>query len=1006
MKTKRIVSLALATVVLFGIVLGVSIVNRQNNFDFQIADGEELLDSEQLNGLLPDEHADMKETYVPESDVSGLRDDEEGVEEENEDNGSQVVQAQATEASYNTRDYVTSVRTKYQAGESICWAYSTSTAIEYLLAIKKGVQYEISPKIMDYRMTFPTYSYNESGVSNASYENYYAISNFNRPLGKAANAQLMLAIFDDPLALVSDSKFLSIIKENDSRLAYLNNPPLVHYDDIWKNGYSGIYNVKQTYSKINDPSNTDYIVTGARDIRFPYYGINTDPDNSQIKRADVIQDIKNVIKTYGAVTAGVNVNSACYDYYSSTNNVVFVNDYDSDGNGGNCSVPNHAIVLVGWYEDSSWLAEYGGGVFVVQNSYGDKGDSYVASNLKNYNYYLSYNSILEVRSFYDIENYNLHDHHYSLKDYQAEITAPSSSELVYEFKASKKEKLAALTLSEHFVSRKFDVYISSKYTNNTYQKVNSSSFAVYPGISKYTFETAVMVEGNYKIKLVKTSGDNINSAYRKYNNMIVYTDDVFELSFDVREGSGTPSNQYCLAAGTATTCSVTIGTTVPTRSGYTFGGWTASWDDYYQGIIYNSGDAITLSADKVLYAVWNENRVTRTLTFDKNTSENVSNMPTTNPSCEARVVTAPSCQVTIPSNKPTRSGYTFGGWTASWDDYYQGIIYNPGNTIELSANTTLYAVWNTNSTTFTLSFNANSGSGAPANQTCTATGTATSCSITISSTRPTRAGYTFQGWANSATATTAAYQPGGSITLSANKTIYAVWKLNSTTFTLSFNANSGSGAPANQTCTATGTATSCSITISSTRPTRAGYTFQGWANSATATTAAYQPGGSITLSANKTIYAVWAIIEPDVIVTIKTPNDVSVSVSNRVLTIAADKACMLVGRKGSNYSLVTASSTIEQNNIVTRNYSISGYDEVIVVLKGDGNMDGVISTADSNLANRSLISPALRPYRVLAALEKIILDLDGDGIVTTADSNLINRSLISPTLRPYKKIAW
>ena len=142
------------------------------------------------------------------------------------------------------------------------------------------------------------------------------------------------------------------------------------------------------------------------------------------------------------------------------------------------------------------------------------------------------------------------------------------------------------------------------------------------------------------------------------------------------------------------------------------------------------------------------------------------------------------------------------------------------------------------------------------------------------------------------------------------------------------------------------------------------------------------------------------------IVTIKTPNDVSVYTNNKVLTITADKACMLVGRKGSSYSLVTAISMIEQDGIVTRDYNISGYDEVIVVLKGDGNMDGVISTADSNLANRSLISSALRPYRVLTALERIILDLDGDGVVTTADSNLINRSLISPTLRPYKKIAW
>ena len=157
--------------------------------------------------------------------------------------------------------------------------------------------------------------------------------------------------------------------------------------------------------------------------------------------------------------------------------------------------------------------------------------------------------------------------------------------------------------------------------------------------------------------------------------------------------------------------------------------------------------------------------------------------------------------------------------------------------------------------TFTLDYSLNGGSGAPKSHSCTTTGT--SCAVAISGVAPTRAGYTFLGWADSASATSASYQPGGSITLSGDKTIYAVWRLNSVTRTLTFNANNGTGAPANQTCTATGTATSCAITISSTAPTRAGYTFLGWADSASATSASYQPGGSITLSGDKIIYAVW-----------------------------------------------------------------------------------------------------------------------------------------------------
>ena len=69
---------------------------------------------------------------------------------------------------------------------------------------------------------------------------------------------------------------------------------------------------------------------------------------------------------------------------------------------------------------------------------------------------------------------------------------------------------------------------------------------------------------------------------------------------------------------------------------------------------------------------------------------------------------------------------------------------------------------------------------------------------------------------------------------------------------MSYDANGGTGAPAAQTKTH-GTA----LTLSSTKPTRTGYTFLGWAASKTATSAQYQPGGSYTANAAATLYAVW-----------------------------------------------------------------------------------------------------------------------------------------------------
>lgn len=77
--------------------------------------------------------------------------------------------------------------------------------------------------------------------------------------------------------------------------------------------------------------------------------------------------------------------------------------------------------------------------------------------------------------------------------------------------------------------------------------------------------------------------------------------------------------------------------------------------------------------------------------------------------------------------------------------------------------------------------------------------------------------------------------------------------VNSINYTISYNANGGSGAPANQTKTYGQT-----LTLSTTAPTRPCHTFLGWAASASATSASYQPGQSYTANANLTLYAVWA----------------------------------------------------------------------------------------------------------------------------------------------------
>ena len=206
--------------------------------------------------------------------------------------------------------------------------------------------------------------------------------------------------------------------------------------------------------------------------------------------------------------------------------------------------------------------------------------------------------------------------------------------------------------------------------------------------------------------------------------------------------------------------------------------------------------------------------------------------------------------VALPTTTPTRSGYTFSGWGTYSSD--TSANYQPGSNYTSNSGSTLYAIWTANvpePETYTVSYNANGGSGAPSAQVKTEDVT-----LTLSSTKPTRSGYTFKGWSTSKTATSPTYYAGGSYTANASATLYAVWEQNApTTYTVSYNANGGSGAPSSQTKTHNVT-----LTLSSTKPTRSGYTFLGWSTSSTATSPTYYASGSYTANASATLYAVWS----------------------------------------------------------------------------------------------------------------------------------------------------
>ena len=150
--------------------------------------------------------------------------------------------------------------------------------------------------------------------------------------------------------------------------------------------------------------------------------------------------------------------------------------------------------------------------------------------------------------------------------------------------------------------------------------------------------------------------------------------------------------------------------------------------------------------------------------------------------------------------------------------------------------------------TYSVSYNANGGTGAPSSQSKTP-GTA----LTLSTTKPTRTGYTFVGWATISSATTASYTAGSTYTTDASVTLYAVWK--QITYIISYDLCGGTGDIAEQT-KAHGT----DIKITTVVPLQNGYTFDGWNTAVDGSGVSYSPGSIYSENNYLTLYAQWSPI--------------------------------------------------------------------------------------------------------------------------------------------------
>ena len=370
---------------------------------------------------------------------------------------------------------------------------------------------------------------------------------------------------------------------------------------------------------------------------------------------------------------------------------------------------------------------------------------------------------------------------------------------------------------------------SDQYTSYTYQ---SNAFTLKtPTRTGYTFAGWTGSNGATPQKSVTISkGSSGNKSYTANWTPIEYT-----ISYALNGGAVAVANKVKYTIETAT---FTLNN--PTRVGYTFAGWTGS-----NGTTAQTSVSIAKGStgDKSYTANWTPIEYTISYTL------NGGSVATAN----KETYTIETDSFTL--NNPTRTGYTFAGWTGS-----NGTTPQTSVTVAKGSHGNKSYTANWTPITYTISYAFNSGS-LPSDMANPETYTIETATFTLAN--PARPGYTFTGW----TITGASAIAGGGVVNGTsaqvkkgtygNLTATANWTPN--VYTVSFDKNVGDTGdnvkdmpesftikfsepsladPGNQT-----------VTLSSSVPKRVGYTFDGWRLQGTDSTGTqvdtvYQPGAA------------------------------------------------------------------------------------------------------------------------------------------------------------------
>ncbi|MBO0458316.1 InlB B-repeat-containing protein, partial [Enterococcus hulanensis] len=276
-----------------------------------------------------------------------------------------------------------------------------------------------------------------------------------------------------------------------------------------------------------------------------------------------------------------------------------------------------------------------------------------------------------------------------------------------------------------------------------------------------------------------------------------------------------------------------------------FTGWNNKADG--SGKEYKAGDKFKIIDDTELYAQWGEGLK---VTYDGNgNAEGEPPVDDQNPYQKNSKATVKG------SNGMTKPGYVFRGWCTKAD--YKGAVYKEGDTIDVTADTVLYAYW-VKGLAVTYDGNGNDAGTAPVDEKAPY---GIGDQITIQDYADLyKKGHVFKEWNSKPDGSGTSYKSNVATQIKEDLTLYAQWKKvepNGTDVTVLYRRNTDEQGTAPVDEKSPYKHGDEATVLDCADMSKDGYAFVGWTNRLEAGGKLYKPGQKITLTANIIFYPQW-----------------------------------------------------------------------------------------------------------------------------------------------------